>query len=37
VRAEGLDEGIVDGEDFRPTARVDRAELAAFLHHLDRL
>ncbi|MGP9538372.1 ExeM/NucH family extracellular endonuclease [Brachybacterium sp. AOP43-C2-M15] len=36
LQAEGLDEGIVDGEDFRPTTRVDRAEAAAFLHRVDR-
>jgi predicted extracellular nuclease len=37
LQAEGLDEGIVDGDDFRPSARVDRAETAAWLYRLDRL
>jgi predicted extracellular nuclease/2',3'-cyclic-nucleotide 2'-phosphodiesterase (5'-nucleotidase family) len=37
LQAEGLDEGIVDGKDFRPSARVDRAETAAWLYRLDRL
>ena len=37
LQAEGLDEGIVDGSDFRPNSRVDRAETAAWLYRLDRL
>lgn len=37
LQAEGLDEGIVDGDDLRPNARVDRAETAAWLYRLDRL
>ena len=37
LQGEGLDEGIVDGDDLRPNARVDRAETAAWLYRLDRL
>ena len=37
LQAEGLDEGIVDGDDLRPNARVDRAETAAWLYRFDRL